>query len=53
MPLMPLGSCACQKARNKIQFNGVGGLRTYINFTDIDHRIGQNKMRDQEKGPAR
>jgi hypothetical protein len=24
------GSCACQNARNKIQFNGVGGLRTYI-----------------------
>ena len=26
--LMPLGSCACQNARNKIQFNGDGALRT-------------------------
>jgi hypothetical protein len=50
MPLMPLGSCACQNARNKIQFNGVGGLRTYINFIPIDKQIGQNmKMQDQEK----
>ncbi len=42
MPLMPLGSCACQNARNKIQFNGVGGLRSYISFTHVEQRIGQN-----------
>jgi len=46
------GSCACQNARNKIQFNGVGGLQTYI----LAHRPtnwGQNmKMHDQDKGPA-
>ena len=29
-------------ARIKIQFNGVGGLRTYINFTHIEQRIAQN-----------
>jgi hypothetical protein len=29
-------------ARIKIQFNGVGGLRTYISFTHIEQRIAQN-----------
>ena len=29
-------------ARIKIQFNGVGGFRTYINFTHIEQRIAQN-----------
>jgi hypothetical protein len=37
-----LGSCAPQNARIKIQFNGVGGLRTYISFTHIEQRIAQN-----------
>jgi len=47
------GSCAPQNARTKIQFNGVGGLRTYISFTHIEQRIEQNiKMNDQEKGSA-
>jgi hypothetical protein len=32
-----------QNARNKIQFNGVGGLRTYIRFTE---RIGQDERVD-------
>ena len=36
------GSCAPQNARIKIQFNGVGGLRTYISFTHIKQRIAQN-----------
>ena len=36
------GSCAPQNARIKIQFNGVGGLRTYISFTYIEQRIAQN-----------
>src|SRR5260370_15345985 len=36
------GSCAPQNARIKIQFNGVGGLRTYISFTHIEQRIAQN-----------
>ena len=36
------GSCAPQNARTKIQFNGVGGLRTYISFTYIEQRIAQN-----------
>jgi hypothetical protein len=36
------GSCAPQNARTKIQFNGVGGLRTYISFTHIEQRIAQN-----------
>jgi hypothetical protein len=50
--LMPLGSCACQNARNKIQFNGVGGLRTYITFMHIEQRIGQNmKILAQRKDP--
>jgi hypothetical protein len=53
MPSRPLGSRAYQNARNKIQFNGVDGLRTYINFTRISQRIGQNKIHDQENGPAR
>ena len=49
--LMPLGSCACQNARNKIQFNGDGGLRTYITFTHIEQRIGHNmKIFAQKKG---
>jgi hypothetical protein len=47
---MTLGSCAFQNARNKIQFNGVGGLRTYISFKHIEQRIGQNmKIHAQEK----
>ena len=47
MRLMPLGPSSCQNARNKIQFNGVGGLGTYISFTQ---RIWQNmKMRAQRK----
>ena len=28
--------------KSKIQFNGVGGLRTYISFTHIEQRIAQN-----------
>jgi hypothetical protein len=36
------GSYAPQNARAKIQFNGVGGLRTYISFTHIEQRIAQN-----------
>ena len=36
------GSCAPQNARIKIQFNGVGGLRTYISFTHIEQRIAPN-----------
>src|ERR1700752_1363690 len=36
------GSCARQNARNKIQFNGVGGSRTYISFTHTEQRIAQN-----------
>ena len=39
---MPLGSRARQNTRNKIQFNGVGGSRTYIRFTHIEQRIAQN-----------
>jgi hypothetical protein len=35
-------SYAAQSARTKIQFNGVGGLRTYITFTHIEQRIAQN-----------
>src|ERR1700752_4418358 len=42
MPLMPLGSRARQNTRNKLQFNGVGGSRTYIRFTHIEQRIAQN-----------
>jgi hypothetical protein len=34
---------------NKIQFNGVDGSRTYIDFTDVDKRIRRNKMYDREK----
>jgi hypothetical protein len=41
IPLMP-GSCAPQNARIKLQFTGIGGLRTYINFTHIEQRIAQN-----------
>jgi len=40
IPLMP-DSCAPQNARIKIQFNGVGGLRTYISSTHIEQRIAQ------------
>jgi hypothetical protein len=36
------GSCAPQNARIKIQFNGVGGFRTYISFTHNEQRIAQN-----------
>jgi hypothetical protein len=44
------GSCAPQNARIKIQFNGVGGLRTYISFTHIEQRIAQNmNVRAQTK----
>jgi hypothetical protein len=50
--LMPPGSCVGQNARNKIQFNGVGGLRTYISFTHVEQRIGQNmKILAQRKDP--
>jgi hypothetical protein len=54
---MPLGSCVCktyriQYARNKIQFNGDGGLRTYITFTHIEQRIGQHmKILARRKDP--
>src|SRR5882757_2164141 len=41
----------CQNAQNKIQFNGDGGLRTYITFTHIEQRIEQNmKIFAQKKG---
>jgi hypothetical protein len=36
---MPLGSCACQNAQNKIQFNGVGGLRTLFSLAQIEHGV--------------
>jgi hypothetical protein len=42
MRLIPLGSRARQSTWNKIQFNGVAGSRTYISFTHIEPRIGQN-----------
>jgi hypothetical protein len=50
--LMPLGSCACQNAQNKIQFNGDGRLRTYISSTHIEQRVGQNmNIHAQRKDP--
>ena len=36
------GTCAPQNAWTKIQFNGVGGFRTYIGFTYIGQRIVHN-----------
>jgi hypothetical protein len=39
------GSSAPQEARIKIQFNGVGGLRTYIGSTHIEQRIAQSYER--------
>ena len=48
--LMSLGSRARQNPWNEIKFNGVAGSRTYISFTHIEQRIGQNmKIHAQAK----
>jgi hypothetical protein len=51
--LMPLGSCARQNARTNIQFNGDGGLRTYIDLSHIEQRIGQNMKIFAQKSDGR